>query len=105
MKKIKNILLALAIMGAGAAAQYTYTRHNYTLLNDVESANYFTLEYKINVIEAQGRLINDLMSSPDAQRFVIDNELESYVKVSYLDYLEGNADAMSYEQFKEDFEF
>lgn len=84
-----------------------YDVKNKHVLNDVEYANYCTLEYKIGYINAADSLINELTSIEDVHNYIADSVPESYIKYCYYAYFlpsyEGDTVDVDYETYKEDF--
>lgn len=84
-----------------------YDGKNKHVLNDVEYANYCTLEYKIEYINAADSLINHLTHLKDVNDYIVDSVPESYIRYCYYAYFlpacEGDTVNVDYLTYKEDF--
>lgn len=102
-KKVFTILIVFII---GFGTGNIITKHNSHYLNDVEYANYNTLQFKEEYIKAADNLIKDVVYDKNIFPYVEEVKPESYIKYSYMNYLEDNDDeVVSYEDYKEDFEY
>lgn len=102
----KNIFILLIIYIIGFGTGYISVKDNSHYLNDVEYANYKTLQFKIKYIKAADNLIKDVVYDKNIFPYIEEIKPESYIKYCYMNYLEDNDDeVVSYEDYKEDFDF
>lgn len=102
----KDILILLIIYIIGFGTGYISVKHSSHYLNDVEYANYNTLQFKTEYIKAADNLIKDVVYDKKVFAYIGEIQPESYIKYCYMNYLEDNDDeVVSYEDYKEDFDF
>ena len=101
---VKILSLIVGFM-VGVVCYSIYEKAKPYRLNEVEYANYCTLNYKIEYIAAADSLIETLMARPGVRGFIEDSIPESYIRYCYYAYyLPDCENEVDYERYKEDFD-